>query len=61
MIYLTVHARKISIIVAHRWDIIREKRVISSIFIVTNAIKYKHFERWATYRGQLRLCLYRND
>ena len=33
------------------WDLISTERTISKCFIVTNAAKYKHFERWASERG----------
>lgn len=35
----------------HWWDYLTEIRAISEIFLVCNALKYKHFERWATARG----------
>lgn len=35
----------------HWWGYLSRNRTISEIFIVTNAIQYKHFERWATARG----------
>ena len=33
------------------WDLISVTREITKCFIVTNAAKYKHFERWAGERG----------
>ena len=33
------------------WDLISTERTISKCYIVTNAAKYKHFERWASERG----------
>ncbi|XP_023345384.1 glucuronokinase 1 [Eurytemora carolleeae] len=30
------------------WDIIKSRQLFSEVFLVTNADKYKHFERWAT-------------
>lgn len=35
----------------HWWEYISQNRAISEIFIISNALKYKHFERWATSRG----------
>lgn len=35
----------------HWWEYISQNRSISELFIVSNALKYKHFERWATARG----------
>lgn len=35
----------------HWWDYVGRNRAISEIFLVCNALKYKHFERWATARG----------
>merc|ERR1711939_354556 len=35
----------------HWWGYLSQNRAISEIFIVTNALKYKHFERWATAKG----------
>lgn len=33
------------------WNYIAVNRAIAEVFIVTNALKYKHFERWATAKG----------
>lgn len=35
----------------HWWEYIAQNRSISDIFVVCNALKYKHFERWATAKG----------
>merc|ERR1719247_1637364 len=35
----------------HWWGYISQNRSISDIFVVCNALKYKHFERWATSKG----------
>jgi len=35
----------------HWWEYLSKNRTISEIFILSNALKYKHFERWATARG----------
>lgn len=35
----------------HWWEHISQNRAISEVFVVSNAVKYKHFERWATSRG----------
>lgn len=35
----------------HWWEIISQERAITQVYIVTNAVHYKHFERWATARG----------
>eukprot|EP00425_Heterocapsa_triquetra_P036327 CAMPEP_0195083654 /NCGR_PEP_ID=MMETSP0448-20130528/24526_1 /TAXON_ID=66468 /ORGANISM="Heterocapsa triquestra, Strain CCMP 448" /LENGTH=662 /DNA_ID=CAMNT_0040116883 /DNA_START=58 /DNA_END=2046 /DNA_ORIENTATION=- len=33
------------------WEYVSKQRTISEIFIVSNALAYKQFERWATARG----------
>ena len=33
------------------WDLIEKERSISRVYVVTNAAKYKYFERWAGTRG----------
>ena len=33
------------------WEYLSQQRTISEIFVVTNALAYKQFERWATGRG----------
>ncbi|CAK9084635.1 Probable glucuronokinase 2 [Durusdinium trenchii] len=35
----------------HWWEYLFQNRLISDIFLVSNALKYKHFERWATAKG----------
>jgi len=35
----------------HWWEYVGQHRSISEVFIVSNALKYKHFERWATAKG----------
>ena len=35
----------------HWWEYLFQNRLISEIFLVSNALKYKHFERWATAKG----------
>eukprot|EP00933_Yihiella_yeosuensis_P051473 TRINITY_DN49416_c0_g1_i1.p1 TRINITY_DN49416_c0_g1~~TRINITY_DN49416_c0_g1_i1.p1 ORF type:complete len:689 (-),score=118.68 TRINITY_DN49416_c0_g1_i1:103-2169(-) len=35
----------------HWWEYLCQNRQISDIFVVSNALKYKHFERWATAKG----------
>lgn len=35
----------------HWWSYVSQNRAISEVFIVCNALKYKHFERWATAKG----------
>ncbi|XP_042863158.1 probable glucuronokinase 2 isoform X1 [Penaeus japonicus] len=35
-------------ILDHWWDAIKTRQLFSDVFLVTNADKYKHFERWAT-------------
>nr|XP_045582385.1 probable glucuronokinase 2 isoform X1 [Procambarus clarkii] len=35
-------------ILDHWWDALNTRQLFSNVFLVTNADKYKHFERWAT-------------
>eukprot|EP00930_Biecheleria_cincta_P084491 TRINITY_DN73952_c0_g1_i1.p1 TRINITY_DN73952_c0_g1~~TRINITY_DN73952_c0_g1_i1.p1 ORF type:complete len:698 (-),score=110.44 TRINITY_DN73952_c0_g1_i1:257-2314(-) len=35
----------------HWWEYLFQNRLVSDIFLVSNALKYKHFERWATAKG----------
>nr|XP_053643584.1 uncharacterized protein LOC128696363 isoform X2 [Cherax quadricarinatus]XP_053643585.1 uncharacterized protein LOC128696363 isoform X2 [Cherax quadricarinatus] len=35
-------------ILDHWWDAINTRQLFSNVFLVTNADKYKYFERWAT-------------
>ena len=30
------------------WQLVRHRQLFSQVFLVTNADKFKHFERWAT-------------
>jgi len=33
------------------WETLLQNREVSEVFIICNALKYKHFERWATFKG----------
>lgn len=33
------------------WQIVNARQIFSEVYLVTNADKYKHFERWATASG----------